>query len=153
MAKFTTEQTVAIAAINQLINEWATELDINNGLGRLDDLITDDIVYMLGGIAKEGRAAVLQNYRDREARLGATPEGVPIHRHALSNLRVAFTSETSADIGFSLLYFSTLGIAKGADHADPAAFADVQMKVRADQDGDWRICFFDSGQSFRRVAS
>ncbi len=151
MARFTLEQTVAIAAINQVINEWATELDVDNGLGRMDQIVTDDITYMLGGVAKQGLAEVVQFYKDRSARLGATAEGVPIHRHALSNLRVSFTSATSADIGFSLIYFSTLGNSKGTDHADPAAFADVVMKVRADADGEWRICFFDSGQSFRRV--
>lgn len=151
MAKFTPEQATAYVAIQQLIHDWATELDIDNGAG-IEHLITPDIRYTLGPNVFEGIEAVKGFYASRNARLSATPEGLPIHRHALSNLRVAFLSDTHAKITFGLIYFSTLGQATGQDHADPAAFADVRMEVRADADGDWRISFFDSGQTFRRVA-
>lgn len=152
MAKFTTEQATAYVAIQQLIHDWATELDIDNGAG-IEHLVTEDVRYHLGPMVKEGRAEVIEFYRARLERLGATAEGVPVHRHALSNLRVFFEAPDHARITFGLIYFSTLGQASGQDHADPAAFADVRMEVKADADGDWRISFFDSGQSFRRVAA
>jgi uncharacterized protein (TIGR02246 family) len=150
VAKFTTEQAHAVAEIQQLINDWAFELDMHNGQ-HIADLVTEDCVYVLGGAAKDGRAAVVQHYADRLARLSATEEGVPIHRHALVNLRVRFLSANEASITFNLTYFSTLGMASGVEHADPAAYADVRMDCRRDPDGHWRIAMFDSNQSFRRV--
>lgn len=150
MARFTAEQARAVVEIQQLINDWGYELDLNNGQN-IADLVTEDCTYVVGGTDRVGRPEVIKFYADRKARLAATPEGVPIHRHALSNLRVAFDSDSEAAITFNLIYFSTLGMASGADHADPASYADVRMKVRRDADGHWRILRFDSNQAFRRV--
>ncbi len=152
MAKFTAEQAHAVVEIQQLINDWGYELDLNNGQN-IADLVTEDCTYMLGGNAREGRASIVQFYAERLTRLGATPEGVPVHRHALSNLRVMFSGADAASITFNLIYFSTMGQASGQDHADPASYADVRMEVRREADGHWRIARFDSGQAFRRVAA
>ncbi len=54
-------------------------------------------------------------------------------------------------INFTLVYYTTAGMAAGLNHADPAAVADVRMSCRADADGDWRIAMFDSNQVFRRT--
>jgi ketosteroid isomerase-like protein len=150
LAKFTAEQAHAVVEIQQLINDWGYDLDLYNG-EHVADLVTEDCTYVVGGVGREGRAAVVQFYIDRKARLAATPEGVPIHRHALANLRVSFRSAAEASITFNLVYFSTLGMASGADHADPASYADVRMDCRRDADGHWRIARFDSNQAFRRV--
>jgi ketosteroid isomerase-like protein len=150
LAKFTAEQARAVVEIQQLIHDWGYDLDLYNG-EHIADVVTEDCTYVVGGAPREGRAAVVQFYIDRKARLAATPEGVPVHRHALSNLRVSFQSDTLASITFNLIYFSTLGMASGADHADPASYADVRMDCRRDADGHWRIARFESNQAFRRV--
>lgn len=149
MAKFTAEQAVSVAAINQLINDWGIELDIDNGRN-IAALITEDVSYNVGGSIRTSRAEVVQFYADRQARLSATPAGVPIHRHALSNLRVAFNSADEAAITFTLVYFTTASVTTGTNHADPAAVADVRMKVRRGADGEWLIALFDSNQTFIR---
>ena len=149
MAKFTADQAHAVVEIQQLINDWGFELDVDNGKN-IADLVTEDCVYVVRGGNREGRAAVVKFYADRLAQLSAGP-GVPVHRHALANLRVSFNSSAEASINFNLLYFSTMGMASGQDHADPAAYADVRMNVRRDADGHWRISRFESNQSFRRV--
>ena len=41
MAKFTAEQAIAYVAIQQLIHDWADELEIRNGLA-MADLVTED---------------------------------------------------------------------------------------------------------------
>ncbi|MBW8785106.1 MAG: nuclear transport factor 2 family protein [Novosphingobium sp.] len=151
MARFTTEQATAIAAIQQTVNDWARELDVNNGLA-VPALVTEDCAYTVGGTKRIGPAGVQEFYDQRLARLQATPEGVPTMRHIVSNLRVAFRSGREAGITFSLVFFSTAGQASGLEHADPAAVADVEMDLRAGDDGDWKIARFDSGQTFRRVA-
>jgi uncharacterized protein (TIGR02246 family) len=150
VAKFSIEQAVARAEVQELINEWATELDLHNGL-HISGLVTEDCSYNVGGTPRQGRAEVEKFYKERLARLSAQPDGVPTQRHILSNLRVNFSSDTAASITFSLVYFTTAGMASKLNHADPAAVADVRMNVRRDADGQWRIAMFDSGQTFRRV--
>jgi ketosteroid isomerase-like protein len=150
VAKFTLEQAASVAAINQVINQWAVELDINDGLA-IASLVTEDVEYQMG--ASKSRAEVEAFYQSRFERLSALPEGKPVQRHALSNLIVTFTSDTEAAITFTLIYFTTAGMTSGINHADPAAVADVRMRLRADAEGDWRISYFDSGQSFKRTPS
>ncbi len=144
------EQALAVAEVQQLINDWAHELDVNNGL-HVSSLVTEDCTYAVGGAPRHGRAAVEKFYQERLARLSARPEGVPTQRHTLSNLRVSFRSASEVSITFSLVYFTTAGMASGLNHADPAAVADVRMDCRRDDDGEWRIAMFDSNQTFRRV--
>ena len=123
MARFTMEEAQAIVCIQQLINDWANELDVHNGLQNMGDILTNDCVYQVGGVDRQGRAEVLKFYQDRFARLSAEPGGVPFHRHTLSNLRTTFRSADSAAITFSLVYYSAAGMASGQDHADPALVA------------------------------
>lgn len=151
MAKFSVEQTVAVISVQQLIHEWGYELDVHNG-DNIADLVTEDCTYVVGGTPRQGRAEVVKFYEDRYTRLSNEPTGVPIHRHALCNLRVVnFDGDDQVSIAFSLVYFTTAGVSTGTDHADPAAVADVRMTCRREEDGHWRIAKFDSNQTFRRV--
>jgi hypothetical protein len=150
MAKFTPEQAVAYVEIQQLINEWSYELDVHNG-ANIGALLTEDCSYAVRGGVRTSRAAVEQFYKERLETLAATPDGVPIHRHMLANLRVSFTGADDASIGFSLIYFSTAGMKSGTKHSDPALTSDVQMLVKRGTDGEWRIAKFDSAVSFLRV--
>ena len=146
MAKFNIEQAVAFAAVQELINEWAHDLDMHNGL-HVADLVTDDCIYGVGDTQVHGRAGVEKNYRDRLARLSANPQGVPTLRHIISNLCVTFRKADEVSITFSLVFFTT---AAGSNVPDPAAVADVRMECRKDAGEDWRIAKFDSNQPFRR---
>jgi hypothetical protein len=150
MAKFNTEQGLAVTEVQQLISEWAYELDMHNGV-HIASLLTDDCTYMVGGAASEGRAAVEKFYRERLERLSAQPTGAPTQRHTLSNLRVNFRTGSEVSITFSLVFYTEAGMASGTNHADPAAVADVRMDCRRDDDGHWRIAKFDSNQTFRRI--
>jgi ketosteroid isomerase-like protein len=150
VANFNIEQVVAVAAVQQLINDWAHELDMHNGL-HISGLVTEDCVYAARGTPRQGRAEVEKFYRERLEQLSAQPAGVPTQRHTLSNLRVSFRNAREVSITFGLLYFTTAGMASGVNHADPAAVADVRMDCRQEDDGQWRIAMFDSDQIFRRV--
>lgn len=149
MARFTPAQAHSVTEINQLISDWAVEMDIANGTG-MADLLTDDVSYTVRGVARIGRGEVVKFYETRLADLGATPAGVPVHRHALCNLRVQFRSDSDAAITFSLIYFNDMVKGMGADLADPFSYADVQMDVRRESDGHWRISRFDSAPVFLR---
>jgi hypothetical protein len=151
MAKFEASQVADVLAINQLVNEWATELDINNGV-TMADLLTGDCAYTVRGVPRHGPAEVVTFYEGRKAELAATEAGVPVHRHALSNLRVTFTGTDSAKMEFGLIYFTEVVLGMGADVADPFSFADVSMDARRCADGHWRIARFDSAPVFVRSA-
>jgi ketosteroid isomerase-like protein len=152
MAKLGIEQMLIVGEVQQLINDWAYELDVNNGR-EISSLVTEDCVYSVRGAPLKGRAAVERFYRDRLESLSALPTGVPTQRHTLSNLRVDFQTPSDVSITFTLLFFTTAGMASGPNHADPAAVADVRMDCRRCSDGEWRIAKFDSNQTFRRLAT
>ncbi|MQY30927.1 nuclear transport factor 2 family protein [Nocardia aurantia] len=151
MVTFDPDQAVSVIVIQQLVTEWAHELDVNNGIVGMAELLTEDVRYNVGGTVRGNRDEVLQFYKDRYARLEATEEGVPFHRHTLHNLRVAFTGADTAEIEFGLAYFTTAGVPAKQEHADPALLSDVFMDVRRDDDGHWRISRFDSTMTFHRV--
>ena len=149
MAKFSAEQAAAVAAIQQAINEWGDELDKNDGLKLAQaDVLTQDCRYNVGGAWREGRGEAAQFYTERKPRLEAAG-GAPVMRHIMSNYRVKFTAEDKAEVGFLLLFFAAVGTPP-FNTCDPAAVADVQMELRREGDGHWRIAMFDSGQTFRR---
>jgi len=149
MAKFDLQQAADVLAIQQVINEWATDLDITNG-ENMADLLTEDCAYNVRGAWREGRDAVVRFYADRKAELSQTLAGVPIHRHALSNFRVTFRTPDDAGVGYSLIYFSTMGSDMGTAETLPFSYADVFMDCRRCEDGHWRISRFDSNPVFVR---
>jgi hypothetical protein len=150
MASFTLEQTAAVAAIQQVINEWGNELDRYDGLTMVEtDCLTEDCRYFVGGEWREGRDATAAFYKDRKERLEGQG-GAPVMRHLITNYRVYFTSETHAKVEYLLLFFAKVGTPPFIDYCDPLAVADVRMECRREPDGQWRISLFDSGQIFRR---
>jgi uncharacterized protein (TIGR02246 family) len=146
MAKFTMEETMAWVAIQQLINEWAAELDGNNGLN-IGELVTEECAYTVRGVERKSRSEVEAFYKGRLAELA---DGPPVQRHVQTNLVVRFNSADEASIAFTLVYFTTAIVAAGASEADPCAVADVKMTCQRCDDGHWRIAMFDSAQSLVR---
>ncbi len=151
MAKFSSEQAVAWVAIQQLINDWGYELDVNNGLN-IGNLVTENCHYTVRAVPRLSRDDVTAFYKTRLSEFTDAGKDPPIQRHAQTNLRVQFQSPTNASITFTLIYFTTAMVAAGADPADPTAVADVVMDVECCADGHWRIARFDSVQSLVRTA-
>jgi SnoaL-like domain len=147
LAKFNLEQVAAFVAVQELINTWAHDLDMHNGLN-IAALVTDDCLYTVGNTPLQGRTAVEKSYQDRLKRLSAETTGVPTLRHMISNLCVSYRNAHEVSITFSLLFFTS---ASGRNVPDPAAVADVRMDCRREADEHWRIARFDSNQPFRRV--
>lgn len=148
MAKFTPEQAASIAAIKQVIYEWGDELDTNSGLKMTEiDILTKDVRYNVAGQWRDGIAATQAFYDGRREQLG---ENAPVMRHLLTNLRIKFTGEHSAEVSYQLLFFAATGTPPFLGKADPLAVADVRMETRREADGHWRISLFDSGQIFQR---
>ncbi len=143
MAYFDPAQAVDVLAINQLLNTWAKELDDNNGLG-VGPMVTEDCAYSVPGSSYQGRAEVVKYYEDRLATLEASLNGVPIHRHVISNLCVDFTAGDTAQISFVMTYYTGLSSLSGNSAADPALVGDGDMIVCREDDGHWRIARLDT---------
>ncbi|MDE8652619.1 nuclear transport factor 2 family protein [Novosphingobium album (ex Liu et al. 2023)] len=150
MAKFTPEQAADVLAIKQVIYEWGDELDINNGLKMVEtDCLSKTVRYNVGGEWREGLDAVAAFYQARMAGLKAGG-AVPVMRHIITSLRVAFDGPDKARVGYLLVFFAKAGEPPFTDYCDPLAVADVTMECAREADGEWRITLFDSGQIFRR---
>ena len=150
MGRFTAEKAAAVAAIQQVINEWGNELDKNDGLKMIEaDVLTEDCHYNVGGSWRKSRAEAAQFYMERKPRLDAQG-GAPVMRHIISNFRVSLVDADRAEVGFLLVYFAAVGTPPVTNYCDPLAVADVRMECRRDLDGEWRISLFDSVQTFRR---
>ena len=146
MNKF--ERVATFIAVQELINAWARDLDMHNGLN-IAGLLTDDCTYRVGDTLLKGRIAVSKSYRDRFERLSTHQTTLPTLRHILSNLCISFRNADEVSITFSLLFFTT---AAGSSAPDPTAVADVRMDCHRVADEQWRIAKFDSNQPFKRVA-
>jgi hypothetical protein len=150
VARFNAEEAAAVAAIQQVINEWGNELDQNSGRQITEaDVLTSDCRYFVGEQWREGLAATAQFYKERWDRLEAAG-GAPVMRHLHCNYRISFTAGDHASVGFLLLFFAKVGEPPFTGYCDPLAVADVRMECRREVDGHWRISMFDSGQIFRR---
>lgn len=143
-------QVADLLAIEQLINFWAKELDDNNGIG-VGPMVTQDCAYSVPGSSYQGREAVVKYYHDRLAGLKASPEGVPVHRHVISNLCVDFTASDSASVSFLMTYYTALSRLSGNSPADPALVGNGDMIVRRETDGHWRIARLDTEAALVRA--
>jgi hypothetical protein len=111
VAKLNMEQAVAVSEVQQLINEWAYELDMRNGL-EISNLVTEDCIYSVRGSSLKGRVAVEEFYKGRLQSLSAQPTGVPTQRHTLSKSACRFSKcKRGVDhLHAGLLYYSRNGV-------------------------------------------
>jgi len=150
MAKYSGEQAAAIAAIQQVVNQWGRELDTNGGLTLVEaDVLTEDCRYHIGGEWREGRDATARYYRARWDRLQAGG-GVPVIRMLFSNHCVSFTAEDRAEVTLLLQSFARVGDPPFIGHCDPSAVADVNIECRREADGHWRIARYEGRHIFER---
>ncbi len=147
MAKFTVQQAADVLAVQQVINDWAYDLDLHNN-EHVGDVITDDISYNIAGALRSGKAAVEAFYGERREMLAAKGGTPPVMRHINSNFRVSFNTPDHVSVTFFLVFFSTEVV--GFDPADVIAVADVWMDCKRDAEGEWRISKFDSMQPLIR---
>jgi len=140
----------AVAAITQLMNEWAHEVDSNYGRTMVEaDVLTPDCRCKLEDQWISGRDAIAAYYKARFA--GIKPgEPAPIIRQLLSNFRITLTGKDEANVGLNLLLFVKVGTVPFSDYCDPVEVADVRADCRRGADGHWRINMLDSDRIFRR---
>jgi SnoaL-like domain len=145
MANFSNEQTMAVLSVQQLLADWAWDLDMHQ-CANVGKLVTEDVVYNVAGAARVGRKAVEDFYRHEFAKFGTGP--FPVMRHVISNFRTQFHDARRVSVTFHLIYWTTA--ATTPTPADIVAVADVHMDCTRASDDDWKISRFDSAQPLRR---
>ncbi|MFV8816775.1 nuclear transport factor 2 family protein [Haliea sp. E17] len=151
MVQFTPEQSRSAVEITQLVNLWANELDLNDGLS-IAPLIAQDCVYVVRAEPRRGRDAVVQFYQQRMAELQASPSGPPFQRHIISNLVFQFGDAGVVGATFLLTYYAAFQAPPVAGFAGPVAVADCRMQFCLEE-GGWKIAEFSSVQNFHRPIS
>ena len=151
MVNFTREQSLAAVEISQLVNLWASELDLNDGLS-ISPLIAKDCVYVVRGEPRNSRAEVVQFYQQRMEEMSATPAGTPFQRHAISNLVFRFNETGVVDGTFLLTYYAAFQKPPVEGFEGPVAVADCKMQF-CQEEGAWKIARFSSVQNFYRAFS
>ncbi|MET0239063.1 MAG: nuclear transport factor 2 family protein [Sphingobium sp.] len=148
MPKFDSGNAADVLALHQLVADWCYALDITNCEG-VELLCTDDVEYLVGGVAHRGREAVAKFYAARNERVKNNQrDGVRTQRHSVSNFRVEFTGTDSAKIAFLLVNYSAEGPAPALNLIGPTIIADSRFECRKDSDGEWAISLFDSKPVF-----
>jgi hypothetical protein len=150
MAQFSSDQAAAVAAIQQVINDWGHELDHGGGRTLAEaDVLAPDCRYLIGGEWRESADAVARYYRERWDRLEATG-GAPVIRMVFSNFRTRFVSEDRAEVTLMLQSFAGVGEPPFIGHCDASALADVEIECRRDVGSHWRISRYEGRHIFER---
>ncbi|MET0365572.1 MAG: nuclear transport factor 2 family protein [Sphingobium sp.] len=148
MARFDRENAADVLALHQLVADWCYRLDIHNCTG-IEALCTDDVEYLVGGVAHRGHVAVAAFYAARNERVrNHQRDGVRTQRHSVSNFRVELTGTDTASIAFLLVNYSAEGPAPALNLVGPTIIADSRFECRRDASGEWLIALFDSKPVF-----
>ncbi len=142
------QTAVSIVEVQQLVTEWARELDANGGL-TVARLLAEDCNYLVGGRPYRGPAAVTKFYTDRGERVRLQQkDGVRTQRHTVSNFLVTFDDASHAKVAFMIINYSAAGKPPILNLVGPTIVADCRMECRREADGQWRIALFDSTPVF-----
>ncbi len=149
MVQFTAEQAVAAASITQLVNLWASELDLNDGLS-IAPMVAANCEYTVRGEPRQGREEVVKFYQQRMEEMQAAPTGLPFQRHVISNLLFQFNDDGRVDASFLLTYYAAFRKPPIEGFEGPVAVADCKMQF-CQEEGGWKIARFTSVQNFYRA--
>ncbi|RZK02824.1 MAG: hypothetical protein EOO76_05210 [Novosphingobium sp.] len=148
MRKFTAEQLHAAFELQQMLYDFAYELD--HGSEKVGRYYAEDGAFRTGGINVEGRAAIQGFYDTRNENVKKyQKDGQRTGRHIFTNVRVVF-DEADADkatIHFTNINYAGEGPAPVQGLGSPSAIADGLMECRRQADGHWLFTLFAPKQA------
>lgn len=142
MQKFTPETAAIALQVQQLVSEFAHEIDTNNGLD-IADFYTADGVFFVGDTEYKGRAAITKFYADRLARIPSQhKDGIRVGCHTFLNLRSEIKDAENASVFFTNVSYAGEGHPPVRATITPAMITRCRMDFRLEADGQWRITAF-----------
>ncbi len=147
MDSLTSDAALISVQLQQLLMEFAHELDINKGHD-IGQFYAEDGAFLVGNHAYRGRDQIQSFYRDRPTRTDAEQAGVRTGRHLYVNQRVAVQDDGHATLYFMCVHYAAAGTPPIPGLTGPAVVADCRMTFRRDAARNWRIVEFSSAPIF-----
>jgi hypothetical protein len=148
MTNLIVETALTAMQLQQLLMEFAHELDFNSGL-KVGELYTEDGTFILRDSVYRGRRAIIKFYKDYAARVIAEEkDGVRTQRHSFVNIRASVEDSNHATLHFISLNYSAGGKVPVPNLTGPRTLIDCYMKCRRGTDGRWRIAEFSNKRIF-----
>lgn len=142
MPKFDPESAAVALELQQLVSDFAHEIDSNNGL-KIADFYTEDGVFFVGDTPYQGHEVITKFYTDRLARIPSQhKDGIRVGCHTFLNLRVEIKDQHNATVFFTNVSYAGEGHPPVRMTITPAMITSCHMDFRLEADGQWRICAF-----------
>ena len=142
------ETALITMQLQQLLMEFAHELDLNDGL-KMGEFYTKDGTFILRDSVYRGRSAIIKFYKDYAARVIAEEkDGVRTQRHSFVNIRASVEDSNHAALYFISLNYSAGGRPPVPNLTGPRTLIDCHMKCRRGTAGRWRIAEFSNKRIF-----
>lgn len=149
MRKFTAEQMLAAFELEQMLYDFAYEIDLN-GAKDVGRFYTEDGAFRTGGVNVEGRAALQGFYDTRNENVKKyQKDGERTGRHIFTNVRVVFdeADPDKATLTFTNTNFAGEGKAPVQGLGSPSAIADGLFECQRQADGHWLFTLFAPKQA------
>ena len=156
MRTFDAGSQVAAVELKQMLVDYWSEVDLNEGVNIADFYVEDCIAEVSAGTLK-GRAAISKYYADL-ARNRLEKGGGRTVRHTFMSPKVEFVAKDRATISWITVGYAGPGKPPVMDATKPVAVSDSRFECRRENDGQWRIVGFHSktkfigGDSFTQTA-
>jgi ketosteroid isomerase-like protein len=142
MPRFTQETALIAIELQQIVSEFAHEIDFNNALN-LADFYAEDGSFAVGDFVYTGHEAIRKFYVDRLVRVRAQhKDGIRVSCHTFVNMRVAVQDKDNATVYFTNVNYAGEGHPPVHATITPAMVTDCSMVFRREKDGNWRIVTF-----------
>jgi hypothetical protein len=142
MPRFDRESALIAIELQQIVAEFANEIDSNDGLD-LAGFYTEDGVFFVGDTPYKGREAIGKFYRDRLERIPALhKDGIRVGAHTFLNLRTEVRDAHNASVFFTNVSYAGEGKPPVRMTITPAMITTCRMDFRLEADGRWRITSF-----------
>ena len=148
MRKFDQHSAVVAIELQQLIADFAHEIDFNSGRN-ITDFYTEDGTFAVGDYTHRGHAAIRKFYADREERIPLQhKDGIRVAVHTFLNPRVEVQDRENATISFTNVNYAGEGHPPVLGSIEPAMVTACRMVCRREADGIWRIVSFSGTPLF-----
>jgi len=149
MRKFTPEQMLAAFELEQMLYDFADEIDMQ-GAQNVGRFYAEDGAFRTGGVNAEGPSGVQAFYDNRNANVKKHQrDGQRTGRHIFTNVRVVFDAADAdkATLHFTNVNYAGEGPAPVQGLGSPSAIADGVMECRRGTDGHWLFTLFAPKQA------
>jgi hypothetical protein len=148
MRKFDQETAIIALELQQIVADFAHEIDTNGGLN-IADFYAADGEFSVGDYTHKGHAAINKFYADRAQRIPAShKDGIRVSVHTFLNMRVVVADKNNASVFFTNVNYAGEGHPPVMGAINPAMVTDCRMVFRREADDQWRIVLFGGTPKF-----